>query len=446
MVKLLEKKNMKKISKNISSLKWIFSVSRRFARVDRKGRSAVTSALATLGICFGVMTLIVVLSVMNGFQMSFIDAIMEISSYHVRISDVDSETEAKVYDYLKENNNILYDSTSTFLEAQTLMASEYGKESPAYIRAIDDSIYEKDLGFRKEITMVQGDFDLSQENSLVLGTSLARALRVDQGDVVNFLVLSGSNDVDLFSSERKFTVTGIFKSGYSEINSSFAFINLASAEKYMGKDADKIIGLKLKKSNNDSLVISQLENAFPQIKTESWRQYNKSFFGALRIEKNMLILLVAIIFVVVAINIYNGMRRLVFERKSEISILSALGAKKSEIKSVFIVRGFTIGLIGSFFGLLLGLLISINTDFVFNAASSLMFNIQYLFTAIFSPQTLPYIQENSSYALYANIPARIFFNEVVMISMFGILSPLFASYMASKNVLKLTIAEVLHHE
>ena len=75
-----------------------------------------------------------------------------------------------------------------------------------------------------------------------------------------------------------------------------------------------------------------------------------------------------------------------------------------------------------------------------------MFNVQYLFTAIFSPQNLQFIQENSSYAIYANIPARIFFSEVVIISMFGILSPLFASFMASKNVLKLTIAEVLHHE
>ena len=66
-------------------IRWISAVSRRFARVDRKGRSAVTSALATLGICFGVMTLTVVMSVMNGFQMSFIDAILELTSYHVRL-------------------------------------------------------------------------------------------------------------------------------------------------------------------------------------------------------------------------------------------------------------------------------------------------------------------------------------------------------------------------
>ena len=72
----------------ITQIRWISAVSRRFARVDRKGRSAVTSRLATLGICFGVMTLTVVMSIMNGFQMSFIDAILEVSSYHLRAVDV----------------------------------------------------------------------------------------------------------------------------------------------------------------------------------------------------------------------------------------------------------------------------------------------------------------------------------------------------------------------
>ena len=76
-----------------SKLKWINTVSRRFARVDRKGRSAVTSFLATLGICFGVMTLIAVMSVMNGFQMNFIDAIMEVSSYHIRAENDHFEKE-----------------------------------------------------------------------------------------------------------------------------------------------------------------------------------------------------------------------------------------------------------------------------------------------------------------------------------------------------------------
>lgn len=427
-----------------TNLKWINEVSRRFSRVDRKGRSAVTSVLATLGICFGVMTLIVVMSVMNGFQMSFIDAIMEISSYHVRVTDLPEEMENQLFAACDENKNVL--SVTPFYEAQTLMTGNRGRESAAIIRAVNPSIYTQDKGFFKELKIIDGRFNLSDNEAIVLGSSLARKLSITVGDTVNLLVLSGGSDVSLFSDDRNFKVTGIYSSGYSEINNTYCFINIDEGKKHFGKTAKKIYGLKLKNSNDDMHTISVLQKKITEGKFQSWRDYNKTFFGALRIEKNMLLLLVALIFVVVGINIYNGMRRLVFERRSEIAILSAIGAGNSEIKSIFIMRGFMTGAIGAFFGVILGLLISINTDFVFNAASSCMFWVQYFFTAIFSPDNLMFVQENSTYAVYADIPARIFFSEVVMIALFGVASPLFASWAASKNVLKLTIAEVLHDE
>ena len=431
-----------------SKLKWINTVSSRFARVDRKGRSAVTSFLATLGICFGVMTLIAVMSVMNGFQMNFIDAIMEVSSYHIRATEVPQEQAEQFITLCRQNKNVL--SITPFYEAQTLMTDETGREQAAIIRAIEPEVYKNDAGFNKEITMVEGSFDLEEDDSIVLGYTLARQLRVGVGETVNLLVLSGGSDVSLLSGDRNFIVKGLFKTGYSDINSAYSFINIQAGEKYFGKSAEKIYGIKLKNSGEDARVIAGLEKAFEneklEIKLQSWRDYNKSFFGALRIEKNMLLLLVAIIFVVVGINIYNGMRRLVFERRSEIAILSAIGAENKDIKTIFIMRGFTTGAIGAFAGVILGLLISVNTEFLFNAAARVMFWLQYLVTAIFNRQNLMYVQENSSYAVYANIPARIFFREVVMIALFGIISPLLASWAASKNVLKMTVAEVLHNE
>ena len=428
----------------LSKLRWIRQVSGRFARVDRKGRSAVTSILATLGICFGVMTLIAVMSVMNGFQMNFIDAIMEVSSYHLRVTQVPEEKSAEFISLCNQNKNVL--SVTTFYEAQTLMTDETGRESAAIIRAIEPQVYTQDKGFNKEMVMVSGEFDLSEPDSIILGYTLARQLRVDVGETVNLLVLSGGSDVSLLSGDRNFIVKGLFKTGYSDINSSYCFINLEAGQKYFGKAAEKIYGLKLKNSSEDARTVTSLSKNADYAKYVSWREYNKSFFGALRIEKNMLLLLTALIFVVVGINIYNGMRRLVFERRSEIAILSAIGAENKDIKAVFIVRGFTTGAIGAFFGVILGLLISVNTQFMFNAAARLMYWLQYIVTAIFNHQNLLYVQENSSYAVYANIPARIFFREVVMIALFGIASPLFASWAASKNVLKLTVAEVLHNE
>lgn len=432
-----------------NSLRWISVVSRRFARVDRKGRSAVTSVLATLGICFGVMTLTVVMSVMNGFQMSFIDSILEVSSYHLRVINVAPEQENALKAACETEKRIR--ACVPFYEAQALMTGKKGGAVAVNVRAADESIYYKDEGFKKELRMISGSFDFSETDSIILGSTLARNLGVRTGDTVNLLVMSGGSDVDLFSSDRLFTVRGIFTTGYAEINSACAFIGTAAAEKYFGASAKKIWGIKIKNYDKDLGVVASLKKQLDlsdssKTQIQSWRSFNKTFFGALRIEKNMLLLLVALIFVVVAINIYNGMRRLVFERRTEIAVLSALGARKGGIKSIFIMRGFIMGTVGALTGVVLGIIISLNTDVVFTLAAKLMYGIQYLITALTDRQNLQYVQINSSYNLYASIPARLFPGEVTAITLFGVFSPLIASWAASRNVLKLTVSEVLHNE
>ena len=446
---------MKKPKNNfLISLRWISAVSSRFARVDRKGRSAVTSALATLGICFGVMTLIVVMSVMNGFQMSFIDAILEISSYHLRAVELSIEEEKALIEACEADKRIR--ACLPFYEAQALMTGDRGGAVAVNIRAADKDIYFKDEGFKRELKMISGTFDFPDSDSIVLGNTLARNLGARIGSEVNLLVMSGGNDVELFSSDRIFTVTGIFTTGYGEINSSYAFVGNQAAEKYFGASAKKIWGIKLKNYDDDIKAISSLNKKLgwsSESQTEvtkaqllSWRSFNRTFFGALRIEKNMLLLLVALIFVVVAINIYNGMRRLVFERRTEIAVLSAFGARKRGIKSIFIMRGFIMGTAGALTGLILGIIISLNTDVVFTLAAKLMYGVQYLITALTDKENLQYVQINSSYNLYASIPARVFPGEVTAITLFGIFSPLIASWAASRNVLKMTVSEVLHNE
>lgn len=443
-------KNLKNQKNNFfNSLRWISVVSRRFARVDRKGRSAVTSVLATLGICFGVMTLTVVMSVMNGFQMSFIDSILEVSSYHLRVINVAPEQENALKAACETEKRIR--ACVPFYEAQALMTGEKGGAVAVNVRAADESIYYKDEGFKKELRMISGSFDFSEDDSIILGSTLARNLGVRTGDTVNLLVMSGGSDVDLFSSDRLFTVRGIFTTGYAEINSACAFTGTAAAEKYFGASAKKIWGIKIKNYDKDLGVVASLKKQLgfsdlSKTQIQSWRSFNKTFFGALRIEKNMLLLLVALIFVVVAINIYNGMRRLVFERRTEIAVLSALGARKGGIKSIFIMRGFIMGTVGALTGVVLGIIISLNTDVVFTLAAKLMYGIQYLITALTDRQNLQYVQINSSYNLYASIPARLFPGEVTAITLFGVFSPLIASWAASRNVLKLTVSEVLHNE
>ena len=428
----------------ISNFKWVLFVSRRFARVDRTGRSRINAFLASLGICLGVMTLITVISVMNGFQMSFIDSIMEVSSYHIRAEGLTMESAADFQMYCDKEDLIL--SASPFYEAQSLMTGARTSQAACLIRAVPKNMMERDKGFKKEAKVWAGEFNLEQGDSIVLGTELARRLGVTIGRQVNLFALSGGNDVELLSGDRIFTVTGMVRTGYADINSSFAFISLDDGLKYLGKDAKLIYGLKLKKTELDSKVIARLKSDFPDLHFESWKEYNKSFFSTLRIEKNMLLLLVLIIFIVVAINIFNGMRRMVFEKREEIAILSAFGGKKNLIQSIFITQGFLTGVKGALPGLVMGLLLSVQMPRIFIIMSNIVYYSQVFMLKLLNPADAHFVRPNSTYMFYANIPPRIFVGEVLLITVFGVFSALFASYVASKNVLRLTVSEVMRDE
>ena len=436
--KIMEKKNKL----------WIYFVSRRFAKVDNTGRYAINSFFAAAGIALGVAALIVIISVMNGFQMGYIDSIMEISSFHVRI-----ENPSKDFDFanmkISESEDIR--SFVEIYEAQTLMVGRGSRQYPALVRGVPENILETDSGFRDELIMVSGEFDLSSPNTCVIGSTLARRLGVSVGDTVNLLAMSGSSDTDLFSSNRNLTIVGTFTCGYSDIVQTFAFVSLETGSILLGEDVLPLTCLKLKNQNQDGRIISKIqseiqESNLPDLNCESWRSYNRSFFGALKIEKNVLMFLSFLIFVVVAINIYNSMRRLVYERREEIAVLQALGSSQKDTKLIFTMQGLITGIKGSIPGLIIGLLICFNMEKVFMGFSWLMGKLSYLFNLIFNPTNASAMASNSIFMYYSKIPARVVVSEVVLITLFGILSSYFAAYLASKNIMKSSVSEVLRDE
>lgn len=420
---------------------WILFVSRRFARVDGRGKNALTSFLASAGIAFGVMTLIVVMAVMNGFQSGYIESILELSSFHVRSYPDSVEGEASLIFFLEQSPYVR--AFYPFAEAQALSVGKSGRQEAAFIRFVPEDIFKIDTGFANQISIQAGSFDLSGGRA-VIGSRLARVLGVGVGDTVSLLALSGSSETELLSASRIFTVSGIFSCAYADINAGFMFFSLDTAKEL--SVAPLFYGIKLNKTSQDGKFIHALQKSVPDIRTESWRTYNKSFFGALKTEKNILMMLIFIIFVVVAVNIFNAMRRMIFERREEISVLSALGARPVYIQAVFLMQGLLIGLGGAVPGLLLGMLISVRMETVFFIISKTMYYIQYVLTYVFNPANLAFVTENSMFMFYAQIPARMFFAETAVITLFGTLSALISSYAASKHILKLSIAEVLRYE
>ncbi|MBR5096333.1 MAG: ABC transporter permease [Treponema sp.] len=430
--------------KTKGGLSWIYYVAKRFSLVDRKGSGSLSFKLSTLGICFGVMTLIIVISVMNGFQREFIDAIMEVSSFHVR-AEGDFERKADFKKFLKENPRVL--CSQEFIESECLAVGPNGKQAAVLVRGLEPDVFENDKGFAKEIRVLRGNFDLAANDkaSVALGSTLSRNLGVRVGDTVSLYSLSSKKPLlQAFKEKKDFVVAAIFMTGYADINQTFAYIDINCADFFDGQESS--FGIKLKNSSADSALLDEINQKFPEARAKSWREYNRSFFGALRVEKNMLMLLVFLIFVVVAINIFNSMRRIVYERRFEISTLSALGGKISSIKNIFIMRGFLTGLRGAIPGLLLGIFFCVNIKTVFALLSGAIFWLQYLAVLLVSPEDAAAVAQNPMFAVYGNIPARMYAGEIFFITLFGILSAVLSSWLASREVLNAAISEVLHDE
>lgn len=432
-----------------SHFRWIYFVAKRFSLVDLKGAEAFTSKLSTVGICFGVMTLIIVISVMNGFQREFIDAIMEVSSYNLRVEHLGENERAAFEQFASEESGI--ECAVAFTENEGLLVSADGRQSAALVRAIEPDVMEIDAGFAREVNVVRGAFDVRttafSENGdvlepCVLGVTLARSLDVVVGDEVNLYATdAGESLLETFSHPRTYFVAGIFLTGYSDINAGYAFVGLPSQTE---KIENVMYGIKTKSQAGEAALAKKIQLAFPGANVSLWKEYNRSFFSVLRVEKNMLMLLVVLIFVVVAINIFNSMRRIVFERRAEISTLSALGADVSSVKQIFVMRGFLIGLRGALAGLVLGLFFCVNIKSVFTVLSSALFYVQYFFVLIFSPQNAASVSENPMFAVYANIPARMYAHEIMLITLFGMCSAAFSAWAASREILNASICEVLH--
>ena len=423
-----------------SDLLWIFFVLRRFNAADTKGRSAVTGILSVLGIAFGVTVLIVILAVMNGFQRSFIDTILQVSSAHVQLYGSQAQLEQA-----KAAGG--FQSFYVFSETQTVMQGNFGRQQPAMLRAVPETVLTDDKGFAGAVTVMEGRFDISAPYSVVLGYELARVLSVSAGDRISLLTLAGTADEGLLPDDAECVVTGLVKTGYYAIDAGFAFVSTATGALLCGTQDELAAAVKLANPEADEVYITRMAALFPDVKTESWRVYNQAFFGALRIEKNTMFMLVFLIFVVVTVNIYNGMRRSIYERREEISVLASLGARKGHIQALFIANGFTIGLLGASVGLVLGLLLSADINRVFLLAEYVIntvieaVNILFehsFFTgfSIFSPK----------YFYIDSVPVRIFFNEVFLVFLFGVFSSSFAASIAARKILTFKPAEVLRYE
>ncbi|MDR0556600.1 MAG: ABC transporter permease [Treponema sp.] len=434
----------------------------------KKGAPGASPApiLAILGIGVGVLALIVIIAVMNGFQLGFIESIIEISSFHVRVEipAVSADDFDSVFIEIDEQNALMdavaeqlrtipgVVSAAPFRELYAILRGKRSGQEGALIRGLVPNVLEQDAGMAEKLEIERGAFDLTEPKSIVLGAELASRLYVRVGDTVELASLSGLFDA---GKDSAFTVTGIFRSGFYEYDIGWAFVNINTAA--LLDETSLMLGVKLKNRWNDARAL-QLINDLSAVKNAggavvnitSWRDYNKAFFSALRLEKLLIFLLVGLIFIVVGLNIFQAQRRAVLERSEEIGLLRALGADEWAVRLIFVWDGFVIGLIGAGAGAVLGLFLATHIggfftalEHIVNAFISLLNLIYGVLDrspveefAIFSPAVF-YIKE---------IPARVIPHEAVLIFLFGFLSALMASWFASRRAARTRPAEVLRYE
>jgi len=425
---------------------WILFVASRYIF---KGRSS-SPVLSILGIAVGVMALIIIIAVMNGFQLGFIESIIEISSYHIRAENFDE-------DKAEEIQRIILSVPGTaaaipFKEFQALARGSRSGQQAVMVRGLKANTIDIDKAMSKKLDFEEGYFDLSSGRNVLLGAELAARMGLYVGDMVNLYSITGLFSSSEEGSENNYIVKGIFRSGYYEYDYSWAFINIDNIS-FSENESDLKMGIKIASRFKDKYMLEQIQKKlsdYENIKISSWREYNRSFFGALRTEKLFMFILVGLIFIVVGLNIFQAQRRSVLQRSDEIGLLRAVGGNEKAVQFVFVIDGAVIGLAGAVIGLAVGLLIAMNIQTVFSfieymvnsflgIIKNLLMGLGYEFSEdfkVFSTKVF-YIKET---------PSRVLPLEVLFIFIFGFLSALVAGWIASRKITKIQPAEVLRYE
>jgi lipoprotein-releasing system permease protein len=437
-------------------IRWIGFVAARY--VSRGRRNSPSPVLAILGIATGVLALTVILAVMNGFQLGFIESILEISSCHLRVEMFPAGKAEELAERIMRVPGTL--AAVPFREFQGLIRGSRETQHGAVVRGLPAGALERDAGMKGRLQFEAGSFDLSDPRFILLGAELARRLSVRFGDEVTLFsitgILSSGEEEDEGAGSGTFIVRGVFRTGFYEYDAGWAFTGIGEAERLSG--ADMIMGVKLKNRWQDRQVLALVKAALADweggagpLKFSTWQDYNRAFFGALRTEKLFMFLLVGLIFIVVGLNIFQAQRRAVLERREDIGLLRAVGAADTAVRLVFVWDGVIIGFTGALSGMCLGLLVASNVSLFFTALEGLVnffigivngllslagFSRDAGEFSIFSPAVF-YIKE---------IPSRIIVREVALVFMFGFLSALFAAWFASGKVARTGPAEVLRYE
>jgi lipoprotein-releasing system permease protein len=407
---------------------------------------SLMSTLSILMISFGVITLITVLSIMNGFHNTFRSKIIETNSYHAVIEpdgilSLDERTAI-----LRKNKEIL--AIVPFYDGEGIINTPFVTRG-AIIKALPENVLQEDGGFRREIRMTAGEFDLSRGN-ILLGDELARDAGTGVGDFITLLTLKEGKTQPEFNV---FKVAGHFKTGYWEYDKNMAYLSLREGRRVFGVGREDLsIGLKVSNIFKIDRVVRWVREHLPAGTTiYTWMEINRPLFEALQNEKVGIGFVVMLIIVSGAFNIIGSLVMTVMDKKREIGILRAIGAKPSLMTTVFVLDGLYIGLIGTLVGVFSGFILTLNIENIFNffelIVNTLKDGVYVLFFQPFGYAPFPKFEILSDSIYYLEgVPVDIRFMDVFVISVLTIVLSVLAAYYPAKKASNMKPVDSIRYE
>ncbi len=392
----------------------------------KEGFLKVISIFSFLGIMLGVAILIIVMSVMNGFKTDLTNKILGLNP-HIVVQSNGFKIDEKFIIKLKNKfENI--DISKTFSGEGIVISSDNAKG--IIIKGIDRKNI-KSLNFlRKNIS--SGNLDEFKKNTAFIGSELAFNLNLKIGDKIN---LTSSAFVATpfggIPKQETLIISGIFNSGFFEFDQSFVFLNLDDALSLFDKvKNDQNLEIYIKQPMKADLYKKKIQDLNQNFFVYSWSDLNKSFFSALKVERNVMFIILTLILVVAAFNIISGLTILIKNKTKEIAILKTLGLSNNSIKKSFFLTGFTIGLFATVTGIIFGVIFSINIE-----------KLRIFLSNVFNFEIFP-----SDVYFLDQLPSEINFYSTFIIFIFSLFISALASYLPALAISKMKTFRALKYD
>tara|TARA_A100001015_G_scaffold54356_1_gene59635 strand:+ start:40 stop:1272 length:1233 start_codon:yes stop_codon:yes gene_type:complete len=392
----------------------------------KEGFLKTISIFSFLGIMLGVAILIIVMSVMNGFKTDLTNKILGLNPHIV----IQSNGFAIDDNYIKKIKKNFKDISvsKTYSGEGIIIINE--KAKGIIFKGVNGK--EKKIKEFLEKNTVSGDVKKFKKDNIFLGSELAFNLNLNEGDKINLMSSAFvSTPLGNLPKQENFNVAGIFNTGFVEFDQNVIFLTIEDALSIFDKKIeDQNLEIYLKDPLRANLVKNKIEKINQNYFIYTWSDLNKSFFSALKIERNVMFIILTLIIIVAAFNIISGLTILIKNKTKEIAILKTLGLNNSSIKKSFFLTGFTIGFFATISGIILGIIFSYNIE-----------KVRIFLSTVFNLEIFP-----SDIYFLEKLPSEISFYPILIISILSLLVSALASYIPARQISKMKTFRALKYD